>query len=289
MCKYLDYKLKQIIYNLKLGAGINNGLSVLITIRIMKKTIFTCLFVVWMVSCFGQFTNDFHTSSNLNGKIDSLVLNNLYQNKISGKPDTTELVSRSTNIYDKKKQLIESYDYSYLQPQHSSIDSRPVKTVYIYDSNGNLTGSRRYFTTGELWVKDTYSKKDSVIVAKEFYCPDNSLTNTDRLKIDISGRITERDTYVRGVGLFTKSYFKYDGAGRLIKEDTYRDDGTLMFRHSCKYNAEGDIIEDNNPFGDRTVHTYKYEKYDQMHNWLKQIECLNGGFYIIHERVITYY
>jgi len=257
--------------------------------RIMKKALFTCLFVMWMINCFGQFPNIYDASSILNGEVNSVVLSTLYVDKNVGKPDTTALVSQSTSIYNKNKQLIESDDRSYLQPEHSRIDSRPVKTVYSYDNNGNLTGSRRYFTTGELWVKDTYSKKGSVIEGREFFCPDNSLTNTDTLTIDTFGRATECDTYVKGVGLFTKSYFKYDDAGRLVTENTYRDDGTVMYKRSCKYNADGDIIEDNNPFGDRDIHTYTYEKFDRMHNWLKQTECLNGQFYIIHERVIIYY
>jgi len=186
-------------------------------------------------------------------------------------------------------QLVESDDRSYMQPQHSRIDSRPAKTVYTYDTNGNLTGSLRHFTTGQPWVKEIFSKKDSVIEMKNFYCPDNTQVNTDTLKVDAHGRITERDSYTKSVGLYTKSYFKYDTAGRLIKEDTYRSDGTLMFRHTCKYNADGDIIEDNSPFGGRETHTFTYEKYDQMHNWTKQIESLNIYFHIIHERVITYY
>jgi len=261
----------------------------------MKKVFFTCLFVMWMVNCFGQFTNDIQAGyilngeTDLNGNINSVVEKIFFGNKNIGRPDTPGLVRQLTYIYNKKKQLIETDDRSCLQPQHSGIDSRPVKTIYIYDNDGNLTGSRRYFTTGELWVKDTYSKKGSVLEAREYFCPDNSLTNTDTLKIDSSGKIIECDSYIRGVELFTKSYFKYDEAGRLITENTYRDDGTLMYKHTCKYNAEGDIIEDNNPFGDRAIHTFEYENFDQMHNWLKQTEFLNSHFYILHEKVITYY
>jgi len=255
----------------------------------MKKILFSCVFALWAINCFGQFTNDFHTGTDLKGQIDTVILKTLYVGKIVGRPDTTELVSQSTRIYNKKGQLVESGDRSYMQPQHSAIDSRPVKTVYTYDTNGNLTGSLRHYTTGQPWVRDTYSKKDSIVVANNFFCPDNTHVNTDTIKVDAHGRIIERDTYTKGVGLFTKSYFKYDTAGRLIKENTYRDDGTLMFKHTCKYNADGDIIEDNNPNGDRDIHTFTYEKYDQMHNWTKQIEAVNIYFHIIHERTIVYY
>jgi len=252
------------------------------------KPLFTFLFILSFVNCFGQFAFNVQPVSTLKGKIDSIVTTTLYRYN-SGLRDTTKLVERLTNIYNKRKQLIESNNCSYIQPQHSGIDARPVKTLYIYDNNGNLIESNRYFTTGELWVKDTFFKNGSMVVAREYFCPNNQLTNTDTLKIDFFGRIKERDTYVRGVGLFTKSYFKYDEKGRLIVEDTFRGDGSLMFKHTCIYNVDGDIVEDNNPFGDREVHTYKYEKYDKMNNWLKQTEYVNHQSRVIQERVIAYY
>jgi hypothetical protein len=255
----------------------------------MKRMLFTCVFALCIINCFGQFTNDFHNGTDLKGQIDSVVSKTLYVGKIVGRPDTTELVSQSTHIYNKKGQLVESDDRSFMQPEHSAIDSRPAKTFYTYDADGNLTESLRHYTTGQPWVKNTYSKKDSVIEMKNVFCPDNTQVDTDTIKMNANGRITECDTYTKGVGLYIKTYYKYDEAGRLIKEDTYRSDGSLMSKRTCKYNADGDIIEDNNPNGDRADHTFTYQKYDQMHNWIKQIEYVNPYFHIIHERSIVYY
>jgi len=68
----------------------------------MKKMFFTCLFIVWLVNCFGQFTNDFHAGTDLRGKVDSVVLKTLYVDKIVGRPDTTKLVTQSTLFYNKR-------------------------------------------------------------------------------------------------------------------------------------------------------------------------------------------
>jgi len=258
----------------------------------MKKIFLTCVFALWIINCFGQFTNDFHTGAALKGQIDSVVAERMLVGNVAGKHDTTILIEQLTYIYNKKKQLIESDDRGYLPVIHGSINGWLLKNVYTYDNGGNLTGIRLYSATGELVSEDNYTRKDSVIETKAFSCPDNSQIGTDILKINVADRIIERDSYVKdvkGVVLFTKSYFTYDEAGRLIREDTYSADGTLMFKHTCKYNADGDIIEDNNPFGDRIIHTYQYDGYDKMHNWLKQTEYMNQTSIIIHKRRIIYY
>jgi hypothetical protein len=244
-------------------------------------------FAVGDATCFAQFTDNPHMGSAVKEKVDSVVTIVSFYHIVNADSSIKELLSRDVKIY-KKEKLIKSYDRSYLGLAHTGIDSRPVKTVYIYDKEGNLIEQLRYFTTGEPWVKDVYLIHGLMITVYSYYCPDNSLTETDSLKTDVAGKMLQRSTYGKEANLFSKSLFKYDERSNLLTEITYRDDGSLMFERYCKYDRDGNIIEDYNPHGDRQRHTYEYQKYDDRHNWLTQIEYINNQAMRIRDRKIYY-
>jgi hypothetical protein len=254
-----------------------------------NKLLLICLFTLWLGNCFGQFTKDLYKSNILKGKIDSVVTTISFAHD-STNHDPFYLIQRIAEIYNNNKKLLESQTSSFQPRPDIGVDKRPVKTIYIYDADGNLAESKRYYTTGELWVKEVYSKNGLTVVAQEYDYPDNKMNHTDKITIDSSGKIIEIDSYNKNMILFSKSYFAYDGSGKLIKEDTHYEDGSLMSDRSNKYNSDGDIVEYTDPFGYRkAVHTYTYEKYDKMHNWLKQTEYIDNEPYMVRERVIVYY
>jgi hypothetical protein len=251
----------------------------------MIRTLYTLSLILLTHTAFGQFIDDTHTQPGLRGRIDSVVVKTW-----SAEENNQErtLVSKDVCIYNKNQHIITSYYYLYLAMPHTGVVKDPVKTAYTYDGEGNLIESMRYFSTGEPWVQTTYLKSADLVVSREYYCPNKILTNTDSLIIDKDERVIERDSYVKGLGLYSKSYFKYD-KNRLIKEDTYSSNGVLMFERQCRYDIDHNIIEDDNINGDREKHIYTYDKFDKKHNWLVRTEYLNARPYWVEERLIYYH
>ncbi len=257
------------------------------TAKSFKITAFCLFYFAIFSNCFAQFRDMYNSDLHLNGHVDSVILTSCISYTYAGQILTLD-GSRQIMIYNKQGQLKQIYSYSYKALPNEGAPE-PVRNIYNYDSSNNLIEINQYFDTNKSLAKYTYTIKRGLVVCKGYSRLDNSLLGEDTLKLDSSGKTIERDSYARGVGLFTKSYFKYDVNNRLIEENTYRKDGSLMFTHYCQYDEDGNIKKDSNPSGSRETLTYSYAQYDKIHNWLIQIESSGAYFVQINERRITYY
>lgn len=251
-----------------------------------------CLFYFAMFSnCFAQFRGMYSGSLHLNGHVDSVILTSCSSYTYAGQAHTQDR-SEQIMIYNKQGQLKEIYSYSYMAISDAGIP-KPLRYIYNYDSHGNLVEMKQYFDIDKPLAKEAYTIKRRLVLCKNYSSPDNTLLGEDTLKLDSSGKIIERDSYVSGVGLFTKSYFKYDVNNKLIEENTYGSDGTLMFNRYYQYDKDGNVTKDSKLYKvyrlSQETHTYSYAQYDQMHNWLIQIDSNGSPTIQINERRITYY
>ncbi len=253
-----------------------------------KHLLFSCLFAFCLTNCFGQFIGGFSSDSPLKGKIDSITIVSTFIEKHTSKSILSDTISKEEYAYNEHRQLIESYYRFYMPTPHVGINSRPVKTIYLYDKAGDLFQSQRYFTTGKPWVKSTYVKNGFVIEARSYYCPDNSQGGFDTLKVNSKGRIIEDDHYDMGGKLYIKTYLKYNTNGQITKRSVNNADGSPTNNFYWAYNSFGDLTEEYSSFDADEKHTYRYDEYDKMHNWLHKIEYINGSPFKSISRKIYY-
>lgn len=95
-------------------------------------------------------------------------------------------------------------------------------------------------------------------------------------------------------------YIKYDKTKNLIKDGTglhqYDDNGNKLkqinkhFTINWKYDENGNMIKKNYKGSYTTVKSdFLYTKFDEMGNWIEQIEFRDGKAKFISERTIEYY
>lgn len=157
-----------------------------------------------------------------------------------------------------------SYKYNdegYMAEELTSL----TRTVYSYDSNGNMIESAQYFA------------KDSILLSKELYKYDSSDNRVEMSNYDAQGALNYSEIY------------KYDSHGKLIEtsatfvNDVYRFDaleqrsknesaGTAS-KELYKYDSKGNLIERTNYDSAGVIRSGNIYKYDDLGNIVENIWC----------------
>ena len=191
-----------------------------------------------------------------------------------------------SNSYNKKKQLIESSNYSNFfdelklderkQIEYDK-DGNKIKESsfgpegenwgsgeWKYDGNGNVVEWLNLTETGEIKIRQVYLyNKDHVLTTRKSFDKDGNLKNETNL--DPLGQPLTLIRYDKGGDIVRKSGNQYDKFGNVSAELRYGPDGN-----------ENIYVE------------YKYI-YDDSNNWIQQTAYQGGQAVYILAREITYY
>lgn len=191
-------------------------------------------------------------------------------------------------ILDKKDNMIERYDYTYLNSDSTLFrkyinqfdindnlvesvrfngnDSIIEKYIYKYDVNRNVLEMLNLnFSDSLNWrVISKYDKKNNLIEATQF---------------DSNGVLNEMSTY------------KYDDKGNMIEKCVYDTDKNLENSTTYSYNEKRDLTEVcfyrlDGCLEKKTAYEYKYDFKD---NWIEKVDSINEKVMKITERKIEYY
>lgn len=222
-----------------------------------------------------KYDNSKHVIEEENFDSNKLVYKVTYKyddrgNKIEKREYSHENKLESSKVYkfDRSGNETEAYNH-YFNIQGTS-DSR---VTYKYDNRNNKIEKDSYEPDSVLKWKGTYKYDDSGHVIEDgsyHYNRDKTLTDqmadcTNKYKHDEKGNIIEKIYTNKSTGLSYKSTFKFDARGNLIE--------------FCKYNDKGKLIE-----SEKSRYTY-----DEVGNWVKEIDIENGEPLSITERQIEYY
>lgn len=198
----------------------------------------------------------------------------------------------STDLFDRKGQLIETDEWSYGGGVHLLfyyIDGKLDRILFADDTTGH---------TGYFYTYDTIEGGPLMRIYKSSYS-----TDTIHYTCDVDLIIAERSSQgekkykynddkwhleyhiVEETQDDSTTLYDYDNAGRLIKRTSLKK-GILIRTETISYNAQGDMIEyqQTTPNDDDTlfiIHEYTYDSYG---NWITHTS--NQYF---EQRTITYY
>jgi hypothetical protein len=220
----------------------------------MKKLLFTLI----LVMCFGisqaQIKMMFDTEKSEKEKIESfmssgyskIVVTRIDTDEIDWQQDSAKIISIDV---DKDNNIYTETNYS---PQYSKtiikldnkINSREIfnsndqsqgKTLYFYDSKGNLEKRELYF--GDLKAFD------------EIYEYDN-------------GKLIKMKYVMSDGTLVSYSTFNFDGSDNLLEEIKYNSSGEVEYKYEYSYNKKSQLSEERIIMGkdNTTIVAYSYNK-----------------------------
>jgi len=220
----------------------------------MKKFLLTVTFLMFFSAGFAQIKMMFDTEKNEKDKIDNFMSSGYSKIAVS-RIDTDEIDWQQDSVkiiyieIDKDKNTYSETDYT---PQYSrtiiklgnNISSREIynekdqlqgKTLYYYDSNGNLEKRELYF--GDLKAFD------------EIYEYDN-------------GKLKKMKYLMNDGTLVSYSTFEFDESNNLLEEIKYNADGVVEYKYEYTYGNKSRLTEEKIILGkdNETVVNYSYDK-----------------------------
>ena len=255
--------------------------------------------------------------------------------------EVTSMTDRSST-YDKQRNIRQTLSRTYLaggrrlsdittngikSKSHFS-DTTEIKTVYNYNSKGQLTDITQYIAFNgpepSSITEYTYDEQGRK-VSELYYQPyhKDAEKKKSQMTYDAAGRLLEKIQLTAawdaefeekekekysydGAGNLaekyyydyeTKNYWRdfsatYDTKGNKIEEQQYMPDGTIWNKTVYKYDKAGNNIEmlsyKNNDTGIKT--SYTYERPDSKGNYLREVfSSTDGAPHGIIERTIEYY
>jgi hypothetical protein len=278
--------------------------------QLLKSLLSAVLILISGATCFGQFINDSKLGAKPKGKIDTIAV---MQYGPDSEDSTRRLSNKTINVYDKKGQVVESYNF--FKPSNTDVgpndkDSRYSNAVFSYDNKGNLMEIMHYDLLHKPSYKDTYVYSDSKLSGNmkcHFYKDRRYYSGVEpqsiEFKLNDSGNIIEEKIYQDTAGKALK----------FIQNATYNNKGYLIevnilpyyydlrpwppIKHLYSYDNKGNLSKKIGRTYHAVTHSvvytityiYTYPEFDKHHNWLVQNAYVNGKLQEVVRRRITYY
>ena len=227
-----------------------------------------------------EFTAELYQSQ---GELDVKIEGNV---KFNNRGDITELTGALISPKSSEKGLTSNkYNVrgNIISTTSKANGSLEEKTLYKYDSKGNMVEAASYNSDGDLSKKNTY-KYDSQgnVIEESKYRFDGSLRNTIIHKYDSKGKLIEfainsddmlipfykyeargtqfeNTVYSSNGSPQGKALYKYDQQGNLIELTLYNPDGTLLGCGGGKYDSHGNITEIAAYQGEAKIPMFKFK------------------------------
>jgi len=202
-------------------------------------------------------------------------------------------------LFGKVKQITEvTYKIKPLPGGNNKTDSM-TKSIYRYDTTGNITGRLSYtgFNFGDHKSFATYTYKTTMdSLGNRTETVNRGADKIGIYKLNIGGYPEEFDGYNHGA-LHFKDIYLHDNHKQLIGDRYYDGSGNLQFDVKFKYDKAGNLVKEEHYLSGgklQYVINYSYEMFDSNGNWTKKSfsgKFTNGTIIpeLITLREFTYY
>ena len=172
----------------------------------------------------------------------------------------------------------------------NSIGTIGKKTLFEYDSNGNLISQKKYSGQDKLQYDTSYLYNlKGQLTAQQKLIPSINYTMKESYKYDDFNNLIVRTKTAR-IGT-TKETFRYNSKALPIKKSEYNAMGELFSVIVYEYNLQNDKTSLKKYDANNTMNYYEsYEYvYDSKGNWTEKTSFEKGEKVSLEKRTINYY